>query len=126
MRYRTLTDTGDMTPITAPSQLLTGVDAVMAAVHSRLRLLTGEWWEDPALGFRVPAYLFDGLRQTAGPALLSSYITAYIMETPGVTAVRDVQAGREGRAFRYSATVVTAYGESEGSVTEDVLLRAVS
>lgn len=126
MVYRTTDENGDMMPITAQSQMLTGVDAVMAAVVSRLRLLYGEWWEDESLGFRVPEFLFNGVRQKNGRDMLASYITSYIMETEDVTSVRGVTAEMIDRKLQYACTVITAYGSAEGSVDQDVLLRAVS
>ena len=126
MVYRTLDEDGDMMPITAQSQMLIGVDAVMAAVVSRIRLLYGEWWENKELGFRVPEFLFNGVRQATGRDLLASYITSYIVDTEGVTSVQDVTTEMIDRKLKYICKVVTEYGEKEGSVDQDVLLRAVS
>lgn len=124
--YRTLDDNGDMIPIATQAQMLTGVEAVMAAVVSRLRLLAGEWWEDESLGFQVPEFLFQGVRQANGRDMLASYITAYILETEGVESVQDVSTEMDGTKMIYHCTVVTEYGTSEGRVDQDVLLRAIS
>lgn len=113
-------------PVTRQSQMLTGVDAVMAAVNSRLRLLLSEWWENQELGFRVPDFLFTGTRLPAGPEMLAGYISAYIGETENVTAVTDVSARLENRVLTYYCRIETPFGEMEGSVSQDVLLRAVS
>lgn len=125
MVYRPVDNNGDMMPVTSADQMLTGVDAVMGAVHSRLRLLLGEWWEDPALGFRVPDFLFTGSRLPAGPEMLAGYISSYIGQTENVTAVTDVSAVLENRVLSYYCRIETPFGDMEGSVDQDVLLRAV-
>ncbi len=126
MLCRPIDEDGDMTPVGASSQMLSGVQAVSEAVKSRLHLLLGEWWEDTSLGFVVPKLIFDGVRSEEGRTLLANYITAYIADTEGVTAVKDVSTKLEGRAMSYSCTVVTEYGEVEGSVSSDALYIAVS
>lgn len=115
-----------MVPIRTNTEMLNGVDAVMAAVNSRLRLLTGEWWENESLGFAVPDFLIRGVRTANGSELLSSYITAYIAATPGVQRVANVTSYTQNRRFFYHCTVVTDYGESEEEVSQDVILRAIS
>lgn len=125
MVYRTVDEDGDMMPIRANSDMLSGSEAVAAAVNSRLRLLTGEWWEDEDLGFAVPDILFNGLRREQGQDLLAGYITAYIEETEGVRAVTSVHTEVSGRAMHYTCTLVTDFGEIEEEVGADVLLRTV-
>lgn len=126
MQYRTVDENGDMMPIRKSSDMLTGVRAVAAAVNSRLRLLLGEWWEDPELGFAVPDLLFNGLRREQGRELLAGYITAYIEQTEGVNTVSDVRTEIEGRAMHYTCTLITDFGETTEEVAADVLLRTVS
>lgn len=126
MQYRPKDSSGDMQPVISSSEMLTGVDAVMAAVDSRLRLLHGEWWEDESLGFKVPEFLFDGVRMPAGEQMLSGYITAYIAQTPEVMSVTDVQTKTEQRKLYYHCLALTPYGPAEGEVTQSVLLRAIS
>ena len=126
MQYRPMDSGGDMLPVLAKNQMLSGVEAVVAAVNSRLRLLYGEWWENTELGFLLPRFLFDGLRMNSGPEMLASYITAYISDTPGVVTVRNVQASVVRRTLIYSCEIVTEYGQTEEVVSQDVLLRALS
>ncbi len=126
MLCRPIDQDGDMTPVGAASQMVSGAQAVLEAVKSRLHLLLGEWWEDTSLGFVVPQLIFEGVRSEEGRTMLANYITAYIADTEGVTAVKDVTTKTEGRAMSYSCTVVTAYGEIEGSVSSDALYVAIS
>lgn len=122
MRYRAVDEEGDM----LPANIVHGPSAALAAVHSRLRLLSGEWWEDRSLGFALPRFLFDGTRVPSGVQMLVNYITAYIQQTPGVRAVTNVDAQHVGRKLVYSCTIISEDGTIEGSVTGDVLLRAIS
>lgn len=126
MLYRPTDSAGDMRPVPRREQMLDGTDAVLAAVYSRLRLLQGEWWEDSSLGFSIPAFLWEGVRTPTGPTMLTNYITAYIAQTPGVRSVINVDGTFASHHLHYQCTIVTDYGEAEGSVSQDVLLPALS
>lgn len=126
MLCRPLDMDDDMQPVGSQRQMLSGKEAVLEAVKSRLHLLLGEWWENENLGFVVPRLIYEGIRTGEGRTMLVNYITAYIAQTPGVVAVRDVAGAVEGRALTYTCTIVTEYGEIEGSVSSDALYVAVS
>lgn len=126
MLCRPLDADDDMQPVESQKQMLYGKEAVLEAVKSRLHLLLGEWWEDESLGFVIPRLIYDGIRTAEGRTMLVNYITAYIAETPGVIAVQDVAGTIEVRALAYTCTIVTEYGEIEGSVSSDALYVAVS
>lgn len=126
MLYRPTDTQGDMLPVSRREQMLTGQQAVLAAVLSRLRLLRGEWWEDDSLGFEVPDFLRRGVRTPQGPTLLTNYITAYIAQTPGVVSVIHAEGAYHSRCLNYRCTIVTDDGAIEGSVNQDVLLPALS
>ena len=111
--------------------MLTGTDAVVAAVNSRLRLLYGEWWEDTTLGFAVPQFLWEGLRLTEGRLdMLANYIAAYIEETEGVNAVNNAVTDideEDHRKVIFSCSLDTGTADdAEMEVLQDVLLPAVS
>ena len=126
MLCRPLDADDDMRPVGNQKQMLSSKEAVLEAVKSRLHLLLGEWWENENLGFVVPRLIYEGIRTGEGRTMLVNYITAYIAQTPGVVAVRDVAGAVEGRALSYTCTIVTEYGEIEGSVSSDALYVAVS
>ena len=126
MLCRPLDADDDMRPVGNKNQMLSGKEAVLKAVKSRLHLLLGEWWENENLGFVVPSLIYEGIRTEEGRTMLVNYITAYIAQTPGVVAVRDVAGAVEGRALAYTCTIITEYGEIEGSVSSDALYVAVS
>ncbi len=126
MLCRPLDADDDMRPVGNQKQMLSSKEAVLEAVKSRLHLLLGEWWENENLGFVVPSLIYEGIRTEEGRTMLVNYITAYIAQTPGVVAVRDVSGAVEGRALAYTCTIITEYGEIEGSVSSDALYVAVS
>lgn len=126
MLCRPLDADDDMRPVGNQKQMLSSKEAVLEAVKSRLHLLLGEWWENENLGFVVPRLIYEGIRTEEGRTMLVNYITAYIAQTPGVVAVRDVSGAVEGRALAYTCTIITEYGEIEGSVSSDALYVAVS
>lgn len=126
MLCRPLDADDDMRPVGNKKQMSSGKEAVLEAVKSRLHLLLGEWWEDESLGFVVPRLIYEGIRTEEGRTMLVNYITAYIAQTPGVVAVRDVAGAVDGRALAYTCTIITEYGEIEGSVSSDALYVAVS
>ena len=104
MTFRTLSDSSDMRPILASTDLESGIQAIASAVYSRLNLFKGEWWEDRTLGFALPDFLIEGVRTVSDAQTLANYITAYIATTPGVTSVTDIQYTL-AREMTYSCTV---------------------
>ena len=119
MTFRTLSDTNDMRPILASSDLESGIRAVASTVYSRLNLFKGEWWEDKTLGFALPDFLIEGVRTAPDAQTLANYITAYIAATPGVTSVTDVQYTLS-REMTYSCKVHS--GTESTTITTNVSL----
>lgn len=124
MISRPISDSGDMVPVVSDSQLITGKEAVLIAIGSRLNLLYGEWWEDETLGFKIPTFLFDGIR-VKDKTMLGGYITAYIENTDEVESVKNVEIEKEKSKLIYKCVVQTENESFEGEVDERVLLRSV-
>ncbi len=101
---------GDILPVLSSSDLVSGPEAVALLVKDQLSLLQGEWWENPGVGFPVLEYLREGRVTEADASMLSSRITAYIRETPGVRNVEDVRFEVSGRKLLYDCTVRTEEG----------------
>ena len=112
MVLRPVDDSGDILPVLSSSDLVSGAEAVALLVKDRLSLLQGEWWENSAVGFPVLEELRSSRLTEAGASALSSVITAYIRETPGVTEVEDVRFAVSGRQFSYSCMVLTGDGSA--------------
>ena len=112
MLIRPADASGDVLPVLSSSGLLSGPEAVALLVRDRLSLLAGEWWENPALGFRILEELRAARPAEADAPAFASMITAYIRETPGVRDAEDVQFSVSVRRLLYSCTVRTDGGEA--------------
>ena len=112
MLLRPVDTSGDILPVLSTSALLTGPDAVARLVYGRLSLLAGEWWENPDKGFRILEALRSSRLTEADASMLSSQVTEYIRETPGVLDVEDVEFSVSGREFRYACTVLSEEGSA--------------
>lgn len=110
MFIRPVDDSGDILPVLSASDLLTGVRAESELVRNRLRLLTGEWWENPAWGNGILEMLKESRLTEADQQVLANYVSGFIRKTPGVLDVREVKCSVEGRQFRYSCLIETEYG----------------
>lgn len=110
MRYRRQTALNDYSFGNSQHDFLTDLDAVVQAIRTRLLLLKNEWWED--LDDGLP--LFQSILQKPGTpenvdaaALL---IQDRILETPGVTQIKDYSGAYSNRQYSVSCTVDTIYG----------------
>ena len=118
MIMRPADSSGDALPVTSARDLFRGAQAVAELVRDRLKLFTGDWWENPSWGNAA----IDMLRETrfteADQQTLAAYISSYIRETEGVLEVRDQEYSVAGGAFHFSCTVDT--GDGEASVDFDL------
>ena len=110
MIFRPVDETSDILPVLSASDMLTGVLAEAELVRNRLKLLTGEWWENPDWGNGILEMLKESRLTEADQQVLSNYISGYIRKTPGVLDVREGKVSVEGRRFRYSCEIVTENG----------------
>ena len=110
MLFRPVDASGDILPVLSSSAMLSGPEAVVLLVQDRLSLLRGEWWENPEKGFFILDTLQGSRISEADASALSSQITAYVRETPGVREVEDVRFSVDGRRFSWSCSVQTKEG----------------
>ena len=110
MIFRPVDEAGDILPVLSASDLLTGIRAETEGIRNRLRLLTGEWWENPAWGNGILEMMKESRLTEADQQVLANYISGFIRKTPGVLDVREVKVSVEGRQFRYSCEIVTENG----------------
>lgn len=102
------------------NDFLSGVDAVSQAIDTRLRLYTGEWWEDTMDGIPMwNAILGKWPMSGNKKSVADMVITQRIRETQGVTAVVNVAStwNSTNRAYRYSASAYTIYSPQPVAVT---------
>ncbi len=112
MKLRPVDAAGDIMPVLTSGDMISGPEAVALLVKYRLSLLQGEWWENPDLGFGILETLHGSRLTGADAPYLSSSITDYIRNTPGVQEVDDVLFSVSGRQFSYSCTVRTEEGSA--------------
>ena len=110
MICRPVDASGDILPVLASSGPLTGIRAEAELVTNRLRLLTGEWWENPSWGNGILEMLKETRFTEADQQVLANYISAYIRKTPGVLDVREVKVSAENGLFRYCCEISTENG----------------
>ena len=104
---------GDILPVLSAADMATGAEAVAVLAADRLRLLTGDWWENPEWGCEILDLIRDSRLTEKDAQAVSTYLSAYVRETPGVLDVRDEQWEFSGSQFRWGCTVVTEYGKAE-------------
>ena len=110
MIFRLVDEAGDILPVLSASDLLTGIRAEAEGIRNRLRLLTGDWWENPDWGNGILEMLKESRLTEADQQVLANYISGFIRKTPGVLDVREVKVSVEDRRFRYSCEIVTENG----------------
>ena len=120
MLLRPVDASGDLLPVPTSSAMLSGPEAVARLAEYRLSLLRGEWWENPENGFFILETLRDSRITEADAASVSSMITAYLRETPGVREVEDVRFSAEGRKLSYSCEIRTEEGTAALKFEEEL------
>ena len=109
---------GDWLPAAVPSDCLSGSEAVPHLIRDRLKLFTGEWWEDASFGNPVLELLRTRRVTEADLPQIANLLAAYVQETDQVVSVSDVHTSLAGREILFSCRALTAYGSAENvSVT---------
>ena len=111
MRMRPVDASGDWLPVLSSSEMVSGVPAVARLAECRLRLLVGDWWENPAWGCPALELLREGRPTEADGQRISRELESYVRDTPGVLDVRDVGWTYAEGQLSWSCTVMTVYGE---------------
>ena len=112
MVIRPTDSSGDILPVLSHADLYRGAKAVASVIDSRLKLLAGDWWENPSWGNAVVEMLQESRFTEADRQTLASYLSSYIRETPGVLDIRDMEYSMEGGQFRFTCTVETESGST--------------
>ena len=110
MIYRPVIANGDIQPVLNLNTVLIEIEAIAQSVNDRLSLQSGDWWENPSWGNAILEMLKDSRFTEMDQQAISTYLSSYIRDTPGVLDVRDVKYAVEGRVFRYSCTIETENG----------------
>ena len=110
MILRPVDPSGDILPVLSSADLLRDTEAVAQLVRYRLALPAGDWWENPAWGNEILERLRESRLTEADRQALSSYLSSYIRETPGVREVGEVTVTLDEKQFRFSCVVQTESG----------------
>ena len=103
---------GDILPVTAPADLLSGTEAAASVLRDHLRLFPGDWWENTEKGNPVFDLITVSRRTEQDARTLSSALTSYILAFPGIRTVSDVKASIERQVFSFSCIAHTESGET--------------
>ena len=114
MKYRRHTSSGDYSFGQGGLEYLSGQSAVAQAVKTKLRLLTGEWWEDTEDGLPLFQRILLTRGTEDGLALVDLIVKDRIMDTPHVRQVTSYQSRFDREKRQYSADIVidTEYGRT--------------
>ena len=113
MRMRPVDGSGDMLPVLSFADMLTGADAAAVLAEDRLRLLAGDWWENPAWGCEILRMMQESRMTEKDAQAVSTYLASFVRETPGVLDVRNEKWEIVDSRLRWSCTAVTEYGKAE-------------
>ena len=101
-------------PIEGPNGpvFLTDIDAVAQIIYTTLRLLLGEWWENPSIGFPLFQKLIGASGAPANQAGVMLIIQQTILSCPYVIQIVDFSFVHNTAtlASTFQAAVSTAFG----------------
>ena len=110
MIIRPVDDNGDILPVLHSASLFRGVRAEARVIRDRLDLLVGDWWENRSWGNNILTMLKESRLTAADQQVLSSYLSSYIRQSPGVREIYDVTFSLNGREFTFACSVATESG----------------
>jgi hypothetical protein len=110
MRYRCLDENWDYRFGRQRNDYLTNIEAVAQAIKSRLKLLRGEWWEDPTDGLPLWQEML-GKRTPKGT--MDRIIQERILGTTNVREIAYMSSSYDPntRAYTFYSVVDTIYGQ---------------
>lgn len=112
MVIRPIDPGGDILPVLSAQDMRSGAEAVALLVEERLKLFSGEWWENPARGNGILQMMQGSRLSTADAQALSVYLADYVRDTRGVQDVTDISFSVEGSRFTWECTVITENGSA--------------
>ena len=116
MRMRPVDPSGDVLPVLSAANMLSGAEAVAVLAGDRLRLLSGDWWENPEWGCEILRMMQESRMTEKDAQAVSTYLASFVRETPGVLDVRDEKWEIVDSRLRWSCTVITSFGNAEVSL----------
>ena len=112
MLARPVDSSGDILPVLAPSDLLSGPAAAAAGLRDHLNLFPGDWWENPSRGNEILDLLISSHGAASEAQTLATALVSHILAFPGIQSVTDVQTDLRGHTFSFSCLARTESGET--------------
>ncbi|GHU69736.1 hypothetical protein FACS1894184_14220 [Clostridia bacterium] len=124
--YRRLDSNGDMVLGAGEYTALKNLDAITQAIHTRLRHLKGEWWENRKDGLPLYQQILGQPRTEDQRQIVDLLIIERINDTRGVKRVRNPDSFYSNdRTYTFSCECDTEYGIARIEVNSDGLLPAI-
>ena len=120
MTLRPMDENGDILQVSSSSRMCSGADAVGHLAFLRLKLYRGDWWEDEEEGFELLELLRRNRISSSNLSMLSSSLSSYLAQTPGVVDVRNAEITMNGHLASYSCQLIT--GDEAVPFSADLVL----
>lgn len=111
MKYRKLSEDGDYTFGQGNANFLTGSDAILQAIKTKILLLKGEYWEDVNDGTPLFDDILKKRSDDAARNAIDIVVKNRIMEVEGVTSVSNFISKIEDRRYIATIDVQTIYSD---------------
>ena len=112
MLSRPVDSSGDILPVQAPSDLLSGAIAAAAALRDYLNLFPGDWWEYEDHGNPAFDLLSVSHRTEQDAQAMASALSGYLLRFPGVQSVTVTKTAFNGPVFSFACSVHLESGDS--------------
>jgi len=116
--YRREDENGDYVLGDTGQGFLSGREAMTQVLKTRLRACRDEWWEGDATAVPWFTDVLGRLLSQGKVSEIDLMVVNRIMDTVGVTGVRDIQSRVQNRVYRYSCTASTVYGDVKVEVSQ--------
>ena len=116
MRLRPVDASGDILPVRTGRDMVSGPAAAALLAEYRLKLFAGEWWENPEHGNELLQLLQETRLTEADAEALASYLSSYLLETPGVREVTGASVLLSGTALSFRCALLTDEGAADLSI----------
>lgn len=98
-------------------EFVTGAEAVAQAVKTNLKLLKGEWWENPNKGLPLFQNILGLTGQKENLVSAELLIQENILSTKGVKGIKNFKSELKNREFKLDCRVDTIFGEIDLEVS---------
>lgn len=101
---------GDWFPVHVADEVISGKEAIVQLIRFRMHLWTDEWWENPNMGLNILRLFQENRITETSLSVITTDLTNYIAEIPGVLSVENMKITTVGRTVNYSCKVYTSEG----------------